>query len=81
MPKLCRVIKVNVNFLFLVLVFHFNLFEFSATILEKGLLTRGGTHRPKFFDQVPRLWLPIRRGSQETNFAMSDSIHGQVLRW
>ena len=37
MPKLCRVTKVNVFFLVLVYVFNFKLFEFSATILEKGL--------------------------------------------
>ena len=41
MLKLCRVTKVKVLFLqFLVLVYVFNLslFEFSAAILEKGLL-------------------------------------------
>ena len=34
--KLCRVTKVKVHFLGLVYVFNFNLFEFSAAILEKG---------------------------------------------
>ena len=38
MLKLCRVTKVKVFFLVLVYVFNFNLFEFSAAILEKGLL-------------------------------------------
>ena len=38
MLKLCRVIKVKVLFLFLLSVFNFNLLEFSAAILEKGLL-------------------------------------------
>ena len=38
MLKLCRVTKVKVLFLVLVYVFNFNLFEFSASILEKGLL-------------------------------------------
>ena len=38
MLKLCRVTKVKVLFLVLVQVFNFNLFEFSAAILEKGLL-------------------------------------------
>ena len=38
MPKLCRVTKVKVLFLFPVFVFNFNLFEFSAAILEKDLL-------------------------------------------
>ena len=37
MLKPCRVTKVNVLFLVLVYVFDFNLFEFSAAILEKGL--------------------------------------------
>ena len=35
--KLCRVTKVKVLFLVLVYVFNFDLFEFSAAILEKGL--------------------------------------------
>ena len=39
MLTLCRVTKVKVLFLVKVYVFNFNLFEFSATILEKGLLT------------------------------------------
>ena len=38
MLKLCKVIKVKVFFLVLVYVFNFDLFEFSAAILEKGLL-------------------------------------------
>ena len=38
MLKLCRVTKVKVLFLVLVYVFNFNLFEFPAAILEKGLL-------------------------------------------
>ena len=37
MPSICRVTKGKVLFLFLGLVFNFNLFEFSAAILEKGL--------------------------------------------
>ena len=37
MLKLCRVAEVKVLFLVLVYVFNFNLFEFSAAILEKGL--------------------------------------------
>ena len=41
MLKLCRVTKVKVLFLVLVYVFNFNLFEFSAAILEKGLLRAG----------------------------------------
>ena len=42
MLKLCRVTKVKVLFLVLVYVFSFNLFEFSAANLEKGLLSCGG---------------------------------------
>ena len=38
MQKLCRVTKAKVLFLVLVYVCSFNLFEFSAAILEKGLL-------------------------------------------
>ena len=37
MLKLCRVTKVKVLFLVLVFVFNFDLFKFSAAILEKGL--------------------------------------------
>ena len=38
MLKLCRVTKVKVFFLVQLHIFNFDLFEFSATILEKGLL-------------------------------------------
>ena len=38
MLKLCRVTKVKVFFLVLVYFFNFDLFEFSAVILEKDLL-------------------------------------------
>ena len=38
MLKLGRVTKVRVLFLVLVFVFNFDLFKFSAAILEKGLL-------------------------------------------
>ena len=38
MLKLCRVTKVKAFFLVLVYVFNLDLFEFSAAILEKGLL-------------------------------------------
>ena len=40
MLKLGRVTKVKVPFLALVFVFNFDLFKFSAAILEKGLLLR-----------------------------------------
>ena len=38
MLKLCRFTKVKVFFVVLVYVFNFNLSEFSAAILEKGLM-------------------------------------------
>ena len=38
MLKLCRITKLKVFFPVLVYVFNFDLFEFSAAILEKGLL-------------------------------------------
>ena len=38
MLKLGRVTKLNVLFLVLVFIFNFDLFKFSAAILEKGLL-------------------------------------------
>ena len=40
MLKLGRVTKVKVFLLLLVYVFNIDLFEFSATILEKGLLVQ-----------------------------------------
>ena len=50
MLKLCRVINVKVFFLVLVYVFNFDLFEFSAAILEKILFLLSLTrkfHRDK----------------------------------
>ena len=38
MLKLCRITKLKVFFPVLVYVFQLDLFEFSAAILEKGLL-------------------------------------------
>ena len=40
MLKLCIVTKVKMFFLVLVYVFNFDLFKFSAAILEKGLLKK-----------------------------------------
>ena len=48
--KLCRDTNVKVFFLVLLYVFNFNLFEFSAVILEKGLLN-AWNHEPPFGDQ------------------------------
>ena len=41
MLKLCRVTKVKMLFLVLVYIFNFDLFEFLAAILNKGLLKCG----------------------------------------
>ena len=46
MLKICRVTKVKVFFPVLVYVFNFNVIEFSATILEKGLLKWTGRRQP-----------------------------------
>ena len=40
MLKLCRVTKLKVFFPVLVYAFNFDLFEFSAAILEKGLFAK-----------------------------------------
>ena len=47
MLTLCRATKVKVFFLLLVYIFNCDLFEFSATILEKGLLYVADTNRWK----------------------------------
>ena len=44
MLKLDRVTKVRMLFLVLVFVFNFDLFKFSAAILEKGLLCQSLEH-------------------------------------
>ena len=50
MQKLGRVTKVKVLFLVLVYIFNFDLLEFSAAILEKGLLlSPGGPLREQYF--------------------------------
>ena len=45
MLKLCRITNVKVFFLLLVYVFNFDLFKFSAAILEKGLLENARVKR------------------------------------
>ena len=45
MLKLGRFTKVKVLFLVLVFVFNFDLFKFSAAILEKGLLLIAYVHQ------------------------------------
>ena len=42
--KLCRVTTIKVLFLVLVSVFNFNLFEFSAAILENGIFLLHRSH-------------------------------------
>ena len=49
MLQLGRVTKVKVLFLVLVYVFNFDLFEFSAAILEKGLLFKSQNERYFYF--------------------------------
>ena len=62
MLKLCRVTKVKVLFLVLVYVFNFNLIEFSAAILEKGLLLNlldqilGVSNGPIQFKSTRKIW-------------------------
>ena len=53
--KLCRFTNVKVLFLVLLYVFNFDLFEFSAAILEKGLLSlvEGSLKYPKY--PLPKL--------------------------
>ena len=46
MLKLGRVSKLKVFFLVLVYVFNIDLFEFSAAILEKDLLSESQSHWP-----------------------------------
>ena len=55
MLKLCRVTKVKVLFLVLVYVFNFHLFEFSAAILEKGLLRPASPRGRNFSRSLARV--------------------------
>ena len=55
MLKLCRVTKVNVFFLVLGYVFNFDLFQFSAATLEKGLLCK------KLYQSIQRLFYKIHK--------------------
>ena len=59
MLKLCTVTKVKMLFLVLVYVFHFNLFEFSAAILEKGLLAFPATAEDASSAQFHSLTRPM----------------------
>ena len=54
--KLGRVTKVKVLFLALVFVFNFDLFKFSAAILEKGLLFCGVFVEDKMLDSNLHIW-------------------------
>ena len=49
MLKRSRFTKVKVLFLLLVYVFNFDLFEFSAAILEKGLLLPYAVEHPPLY--------------------------------
>ena len=57
MLKLCRVTKVNKFFLALVFAFNFDLFEFSATILEKSLL---GNYNIGLKHEVSNFWSGLK---------------------
>ena len=52
MLKLGRVTKVKVLFLVLVFVFNFDLFKFSAAILEKGLLESRSLKKNQGFNGI-----------------------------
>ena len=65
MLKLCRITKVKVIFLVLVYIFNFDLFEFSAAILEKGLLNIAN-RRQVFFSLWPR--------KRKTKFALTCNV-------
>ena len=52
MLKLGRVTKVKVLFLVMVIVFNFDLFKFSAAILEKGLLKQALKGHSQLWDRA-----------------------------
>ena len=74
MLKRCRVTKVKVFFLVLVYVFNFDLFEFSAAILEKGLLQ---IFQDVFFLFSGYFYAPIVR----TQTFRSGSTHRTSHKW
>ena len=64
MLKLCSSTKIKVLFLVLVYVFNFDLFEISAAILEKGLLTK----------KFPQSWSFREFDSFKKSVTISDKI-------
>ena len=73
MLKLCRVTKVEVFFLVLVYVFDCDLFEFSAAILEKGLLY------PKLIGIAAPFWKLVRGGGGGGGFTHKGSYKIYML--
>ena len=89
MLKRGRVNKVKVLFLVVVFVFHFDLFKFSAAILEKGLLNKPGYYiqyklttvsaciRTVFFQKSfqLRIVLNVRIITEHLEFVTGPSVH------
>ena len=74
MLKLCRVTKVKVLFQVLVFVFNFDLFKFSAAILEKGLLF--GIWPPSWGNSVAAVVRTRPRAIPLAMITMRKSLHG-----
>ena len=76
MLKLCRVTKVKVLFLVLAYAFNFNLFEFLAAILEKGLLLCPCNHnRLKQHNQPIRIQCKLCNQHQVQENKCDQNIH------
>ena len=84
MLKRCRLTKVKVLFLVLVYDFNFNLFEFSAAILEKGLLKGSVYHQPivhvrSFFIVLAHIhWPSIPSGNIASMFIRCFALHFEI---
>ena len=70
MLKLCRITKLKVFFPVLVYVFNFDLFEFSAAILEKGLLL----YRYQRITACLNEWLTL-------HFIIFALVHATIETW
>ena len=79
MLKLGRVTKVKVLFLLLVFVLNFDLFKFSAAILEKGLLCTkidGKDMRFTAFNNMHKLLLKINVTKQAKSNEITKALLG-----
>ena len=74
MLKLGRVTKEKVFFLVLVYVFNIDLFEFSAAILEKGLLTLRMNKTSKTWVSVCSYLMLVRQNSDPIPPVLPDFI-------